>query len=114
MSDKFEQWAIVEVMGHTKYAGLVSEQAIGGGNFLRVDVPKLEADGRTAEQQPFTKYLGSGSIFSITPVSEEIARHVAATLRAAPVHVYDLPQLAQRRLPRIDRADDDCGDEGEF
>lgn len=113
MADKFEEWAIVEVMGHTRYAGLVTEQAIGGASFIRVDVPKIEADGRRAEQQPFTKYLGAGSIFAISPVSEAIARHVAAEIRAAPVHIFDLPQLSQRALP-LERHDDDCDDEGEF
>ena len=101
MSDgaKFEEWAIVEVMGHSRYAGKVTEQAIGGCNFVRVDVPRLEADGRTPEQQPFTKLLGAASIFAITPVSEEVARRVAGTIRAAPVHVYDLPAVHQRALP---------------
>lgn len=29
-AEKFEQWAIVELMGHIKYAGLVSEETIFG------------------------------------------------------------------------------------
>ncbi len=81
--EKFDCWAVVEVMGHSRYAGRVTEQAIGGCNFVRVDVP--EVDGRPA----FTKLLGQASIFGITPVTEDIARRLAAQL--APVSVYDLP-----------------------
>jgi hypothetical protein len=39
-SDKFDSFAIVEVFGHQKFAGRVTEQAIGGASFVRVDVPK--------------------------------------------------------------------------
>lgn len=98
-SQKFDEWAIVEVMGHQRYAGKVTEQAIGGCNFVRVDVPFIEASGSSDAQQPFTKLLGQSSIFAITPVSEAVARHVAAQMRAAPVHVYDLPSVHQRALP---------------
>lgn len=104
-SQKFDEWAIVEVMGHHRYAGKVTEQAIGGCNFVRVDVPLIEASGTSDAQQPFTKLLGQASIFAITPVSEAVARHVAAQMRAAPVHVYDLPSVHQRSLP--DYGDDE-------
>lgn len=38
--NKFEHWALVELMGHQRIAGLVSEQTIAGKGFIRVDVPK--------------------------------------------------------------------------
>ena len=115
-AEKFNCWAIVEVMGHSRYAGRVTEQAIGGCNFVRVDVPRIEADGRSSEQQAFTKLLGQSSIFAITPVSEAVARHVAATIRAATVHVYDLPSVHQRALPLTTEdieSDDDFEDPAE-
>ena len=37
----FEQWAIVEIFGHQRIAGKVTEQTIGGCSFVRVDVPAL-------------------------------------------------------------------------
>jgi len=49
---KFEQWCILEIMGHNQYAGLVSEIAIGGASFVRIEIP--ECDGQPA----FTKILG--------------------------------------------------------
>lgn len=108
-SQKFDEWAIVEVMWHQRYAGKVTEQAIGGCNFVRVDVPKI--DQSTPERaditQAFTKLLGQSSIFAITPVSEAVARHVAASIRSAPVHIYDLPSVHQIPIPYEDTGDDE-------
>lgn len=81
-SDKFDAWAVVEVMGHSRYAGRVTEQAIGGCAFVRVDVPAV------ADRLPFTKLLGQGSIFAITPCSEEAARAVAAQCYSKPMEIY--------------------------
>lgn len=113
MADKFEQWAIVEVMGHQRYAGYVTEQAIGGTSFVRVDVPRT---GDMLDQQEFTTYLGAAAIFRMTPVSEEIARRVAATVRAAPVHVWELEKptaattLTHEPIERRERHDEDVHD----
>jgi len=100
-AEKFDCWAIVEVMGHSRYAGRVTEQSVGGCNFVRVDIPELPAENGNSQQPAFTKLLGQSSIFCITPVTEEIARYTARNIRAAPVHVYDLPRPheAQRALP---------------
>lgn len=94
MSEPFNQWCIVEVMGHSKYAGLVTEQAIGGCNFVRVDVPEIVGDSHTEPRPAFTKLLGQGSIFSITPTSEQVAREAAKSFRSRQFEVFDLPRLA--------------------
>ncbi len=39
-SPKFETWAILEIMGHVKLAGFVTEQTIAGSAFIRIDVPE--------------------------------------------------------------------------
>lgn len=51
------QWAIVEIFGHSRYAGIISEHAIGGCSFVRVDVPE------TGEEPAFTKLFGQGAIY---------------------------------------------------
>lgn len=89
---KFEQWAIVEIFGHQKYAGLVTEQSLGGTNMVRVDIPE------TPRNRAFTKFFGGSSIFSLTPVGEEIARAMAANMDKQPVSVYDLPEEARDLL----------------
>ena len=106
----FEQWAIVEVMGHQRYIGKVTEQVIAGTGFVRVDVPE------TSRQPSWSKLLGTGSIYAITPVSETIARHLAEQAMKAPVAVYDLPesmrpQKAAAGLPSPDDDDDDHYDD---
>lgn len=35
----FEGWAILELMGHRRLAGHISEAQIGGASFIRIDVP---------------------------------------------------------------------------
>lgn len=91
-NDKFQAWAIVELYGHQRIAGLITEATIGGCPLIRVDVP-------TTKHHPgFTRFLGNGAIYAINPVSEEIAQAAAENLRAAPIQPYELPQLRQKRL----------------
>lgn len=104
----FDEWAIVEIMGHQKYAGKVSEHVIGGASLLRIDVPAVN------QQKPFTKLFGIGSVYAITPTTEEIAIACATKLRQAPLSIYDLPEAMQEKLraaaPRIEHRDDDDDD----
>ena len=87
----FESWAILELMGHRRMAGLVSEQTIGGQAFLRIDVPE------TKEQAAFTQFYGAGSVYCMTPTTEEIARAVAAMSQVKPVQKYELALPEPRR-----------------
>jgi len=103
MAETFDQWALVEIMGHDRYAGRVTEQVIGGCAFVRVDVPEVVSDqllldtGKPEVIAPgFSKLFGQGAIFSITPVSEEIARKMAASYRASPIKAFEMPSA-----PRI-------------
>jgi hypothetical protein len=72
--DAFESWAFVELFGHMRIAGKVSESTIGGCSFVRLDVPA------TTGKPGYTRYLGNGAIYSITPCSEEYARLAAHTI----------------------------------
>lgn len=90
-TDKFESWAKVELFGHSVIVGKVSEAAIGGCNFLRVDVPSQ------GEHQAFTKFYGNGAVYAMTPVSEEVAMRLLNNYRATPINTYEL-----RALPMAD------------
>ncbi len=87
-SNGFESWALVELFGHQKIVGRVSEAQIGGCAFLRVDVP---ADGETSP--PFTKFYGNGAVYAMTPVTEAVAMGLLQRIRPEPVSRYDLPQI---------------------
>ena len=89
MSEKFEQFAIVELFGHQVIVGKVSEQVIGSQGFVRVDVPAIDG------QEAFTKFYGAGAIYAITPCDESTMLVVVQDLRQKPIEVWklNLPQL---------------------
>jgi hypothetical protein len=91
----FEQWCVVEIMGHKKFAGLVTEQVIGGTSFVRIDVPAIESPKREA----FTKLFGAGSIYCMTPCTEETARAFAKNICERAFSTYEAPRLGP---PTID------------
>jgi hypothetical protein len=121
----FEQWAVVEIFGHQRIAGKVTEQTIGGCSFVRVDVPDLPErtvdDYGTPKRIPpiagFTKLYGNGAIYSMTFVDEAIAKATAQSLRVMPIDSYTLrdalksanPEAVQKMLsgPAADADDDD-------
>lgn len=101
----FRTWALVEVMGHRKLAGEVSEQVIAGAGFIRVDVP--EVPGADA----YTAFFRPNSIYALTPVAEAVARHWCASHRERPIEVYGQSAIARalaqpRLLPADDEADE--------
>lgn len=80
-------WCIVEQLGHKRLAGRVSEALIAGTVMLRVDVP--DGDGL------ITQWIGAGSLYALTPTTEEIARAAASHMaRPEPVHRWELPSPA--------------------
>jgi PRTRC genetic system protein C len=88
--DARPRWGIVELMGHRVVAGQVSEQTIFGGTFLRVDVPACDLSAA------FTRLYGVSAIYSVTFVSEEVARTVARHCQVDPIVVYT-PELSSMR-----------------
>lgn len=104
MATGFEGWAIVELMGHRKLAGNVTEVTIAGAAMLRLDVPS---------DPPVTQFYGGSAIYCITPTTEELARRIAANSRPTPVHAYELPapRPVGPRIPResFDDYDADTG-----
>lgn len=104
-AEKFDSWAIVELMGHRKMAGRVSEQVIAGTALLRIDVPEYGEDGNA--EPSFTQFYGASSIYCLTPTTEEICRKFAARYRDRPVSAYELPQLAPVRAINPEYGDED-------
>lgn len=94
-SNGFDTYALVELFGHQKIAGRVTEQVIAGQGFVRVDVPETSRSGS------FTRLFGPSAIYSITPMSEELAKQVAERIYAEPVTVY-IPPARQLEMDNED------------
>lgn len=66
--ETLETWAYIEIMGHNRIAGRVSERKVGIQVMLQVDVPKPD------EGFSHTELFSPSSIFSIKPTTEEWCR----------------------------------------
>jgi hypothetical protein len=86
-------WAIVELLGHRRVLGHLTEATIAGASFLRVE---------TLDDPPIVQFYAPGSVYCITPTTEEIVR------RHAP-----RPPVALRRIPNeeLDELDEDDEEE---
>jgi hypothetical protein len=80
-------WAIVEVMGHRRFAGHVTEQLFGSAALIRVDVPATEQPARYGREArttaEYSKLIGVASIYCITPCTEDVARRAAVEIECS-------------------------------
>jgi hypothetical protein len=93
--ESFSEWAVVEVMGHVKLAGKVSEASLFGTALCRVDVYPGDV-----EQPVMTRMFGGSAIYCITPCAEATARAFALGHQPEPVARWELP------APREDDRDE--------
>ena len=93
--EKFDLWCVVELFGHSRIAGRCTEQNVAGTNMLRVDVPD------TSNQPGFTRFLSSGAIYAINPVSEGVTRQIAENLQIQPVNIWDVRHLVDQKLKSL-------------
>lgn len=101
----FDEWCIVELLGHRRLAGRVREVQLAGAGFLRLDIPATATHG---EQ---TQFVSPGSVYALHPTTEAIATAVAARCRNEPAHRWELPAVEPER-PATD-ADDWQDDEAQ-
>lgn len=80
-------------MGHRRLGGFVSEVTLFGTAYMRIDVPR--EDGSSV-----TQYYGAGSIYCLTPTTEDVARLVAKREVPSPVGRWELPAVV------VDQDDD--------
>lgn len=82
--DQQAVWAIVELMGHVRLAGRLTEEEKFGAKVGRLDIP--QGDGY------ITQFFGGSSIYRITIVTEEVARSVCKQTSPEPVQPWDYPK----------------------
>ena len=98
----FDQWCVIELFGHNKIAGRVTEETIGGCAFLRVDVPD-----ETGETTAFTKYFGQGAVYAMNVTDKTEVLKVVGYLYPKP----PVPRVSNDRLLAAhNEADDDDTD----
>lgn len=105
--ESYAQWSILELLGHRRLAGYVTEHEIAGKGFLRIDIPR--PDGTKVSQ-----LYNPDSVYGLTPTTEEIARKVALSSTHEPVSRWELADKAgpsssgyQEVEPSNDPDDDD-------
>ena len=89
-TEAFETWAILELMGHRRLAGLITEREIAGQNFLQITVPENEQT-----KQQVTQFYSASAVYCITPTTEETARAVAAQVHAGLIDRFDAQRLLE-------------------
>ena len=93
----FGTWAIVELMGHVRIAGYLTEEERFGVKMGRLDIPAPGGD--------VTQYFGGSSVYRITPVTEEVARAFAEGEQPKPVQTWQLPAALRERVATVDGPD---------
>lgn len=94
--ERMKTWGILELMGHRRLGGFITEEEHFGAAMVRIDVPG--ADSTVA-----TQYYGGHAIYCLTPTTEETARAVARESQPEPVTQWD----ARRLLPPPPKAHGD-------
>lgn len=89
-NNKFECFAIVELFGHSRIAGKITEQSVGAATMFRVDVPETKA------QPTFTRFLHPNAIYAINPVSEDMAQAMAEQINSKPIQIWDAEEVIRR------------------
>jgi len=104
-TEKFQEFAIVEMMGHRKIAARVTEPEFGGSQLLRCDV--FNGEGEIER----TEYIGVGSIYCLTVVTEEVAIATAKNYAPRPSFAFGLPK---QLVSAIDADYEENSDFGEY
>lgn len=115
-SQPFEGWAIVELMGHRRLAGFVTEQTLAGVGFLRLDIvgkqTKVDEDDgpdvalHGGFEGGVTQFYSPSAVYCITPTTQDIAVTLGRRSAPAPVSRYEL-EPARSTVVDDDHIDDD-------
>lgn len=108
-----DTWAIVDLLGHQRLAGRLSEEEKFGAKMGRLDIPTAmpcatcagtgyaafmaaehcaTCKGTKTETSWQTQYFGGSSVYKVSIVSEEVARHAVKSTSPNPVSAWDFPK----------------------
>lgn len=106
MAEKFEAFGIVELMGHQRTAGRLSEQMVGGANLLRVDIP----DGESFR----TVFYGPSAIYALHITDEAVAKAAASQMGTRPTYAYELDSALRKLAAPSRQPAEDFNDEPQY
>ena len=125
-------WAILELMGHRRLGGWVSEVEVFGSKMCRIDVPKMpievvELNGPVACLPTMTgpiaihctQFYSGGSVYCVTPCTQDTALDAAKLSQPAPVQAWEMPKSLPGMSPKcrncgLPRMICDCEDDSGF
>ena len=128
---QFKGWAVVEIMGHNKEIGYVTTEYFGGPALFRVDQPPLPAReieldrpqwvgetyclaGSKIQREALpgkTAYVGSTSVFRMTPCTEETAIRAIEQMIPAPIKILHLAEKKMLPEREIEEYEDSIEEE---
>jgi hypothetical protein len=85
-------WCVVELLGHRRVLGHVTEATLAGASFLQVE---------TVDDPPIVQFYAPASVYCITPTTEDVVRR----------HTAPRPPLAIRHVPDDDLDDDELDED---
>jgi hypothetical protein len=132
-SREFAGWAIVELYGHAKEAGYVTTQYFGTAALFQIDVPELPERTETLVRPQWignklapigtevkrealpgrTRYVGTNSIYSLNPCTEELVRATLERLAPRDIAIVRLPENMQLEIASTQDEDTEYSDEEE-
>lgn len=81
---------VLELFGHQRIAGYISEHNFAGASFVRVDVPEV---GTTPA---FSKMFHPNAVYAFNPVDVETMMFVAEQCRIKPLTAFDLSEMRRK------------------
>jgi hypothetical protein len=67
LSENAPFYALIELMGHARVVGLVSETTLAGSGFLQVEI--LDKEGKIA----FQRFISPQAVYQISSIGREMA-----------------------------------------
>lgn len=81
---------VLELFGHQRIAGYVSEHNFAGAAYVRVDVPQC------GDVPGFTRMFHPNAVYCFNPVDEQTMLDVASSLRVKPLTPFDLSEIRRK------------------
>ena len=88
-SDELQGFALVELFGHQRIVGAVSQKPMGSEVWIRVDVPNLTSSGKVI-RDGFTRFFNPKAIYSMTPISEDVMLNLLPSIDGTPAEARSL------------------------